>query len=567
MVRGGLVYDGSGRRPSFLDVAIKDGRVVSLEPGSAAKGRREIDARGEWVLPGFVDQHTHYDVELEVDPSLQESVKHGVTTVVIGNCSLGLSAGTEEEIADLFSRVEVVPRAVLDQWLVDRVSWTSVKGYFQHLQSRPKGPNVAAYMGHSSLRIGAMGLDRALKVALASESELETMESLLVDALDAGALGLSIDQLPWHRMDGRYRGMSVPSQQADPSEHARLLGPLRRRGRVLQATPSAVDRKSAARLLFWSIGAPWRDPLKVTLVSALDLRGDRRAHRLARLGASLVNRVGGNVRFQVLPVPFEVWGDGPVIPFFEELASGTELLTATGDERRTLLADTSFRRRLRADWDAEGPRVFHRDPYEMWLEHVPGRPDWAGKRLAECAAEIRRDPVDLFFDLLAEHDEAVRWRTVVGNDRDGIRHELVVDPNTLPGFSDAGAHLRQMAFYDSSLRLLREVFLDPSFMTVEAAVSRLTREPAEWLGLDAGRIDVGRFADLVLIDPRRLGHDSVATPTLDRHDRLGGVDRMTNPAHAAVRRVLIGGEVAYSCDGGFAPTFGRKPLGRFLAPN
>jgi N-acyl-D-aspartate/D-glutamate deacylase len=167
VIRNGLFFDGSGRKPTQCDVAIDGGKVKSAGPKLPAAGRREIDATGCWVMPGMLDIHTHYDAEIEAIPGLDESVRHGVTTVVMGNCSLSTAVGNKKDILDLFCRVESLPRDVLSKWLGpgEALPWNGVREYYQHLDTVPMGPNVASFIGHSNVRSHVMGMDRSLKVA------------------------------------------------------------------------------------------------------------------------------------------------------------------------------------------------------------------------------------------------------------------------------------------------------------------------------------------------------------------------------------------------------------------
>ena len=115
LIRNGLLFDGSGAPARQADVLIDQGRVVKIEANSSARGQREIDATGQWVLPGIVDIHTHYDAEVEAAPGLLESLQHGVTSLVFGNCSLSLAIGDADDMIDLFARVPVGTKVVILQ--------------------------------------------------------------------------------------------------------------------------------------------------------------------------------------------------------------------------------------------------------------------------------------------------------------------------------------------------------------------------------------------------------------------------------------------------------------------
>src|SRR3989442_11781543 len=160
LIRDGLVFDGLGAPPTRADVAIRDGRVLAVAPGIDAPAAERIDARGRWVVPGFVDIHTHYDLEVEIAPALAESVRHGVTAVVMGNCSLSLTVGEPEMLADIFLRVESLPHVLVRKWLRQAVGWATPAEYLAHLSRLPLGPSVAPMLGHSALRAHVMGLRR-----------------------------------------------------------------------------------------------------------------------------------------------------------------------------------------------------------------------------------------------------------------------------------------------------------------------------------------------------------------------------------------------------------------------
>src|SRR5262249_47430807 len=143
------------------------------------EGAREIDARGCWVMPGMLDIHTHYDAEIEALPGLDESVRHGVTTVVMGNCSLSAAVGKKKDILDLFCRVESLPRDVLSKWMGEELPWKNVAQYYEHLETLPIGPNVSSFVGHSSVRSHVMGMERSLTVSDPSADEIQKMRGIV----------------------------------------------------------------------------------------------------------------------------------------------------------------------------------------------------------------------------------------------------------------------------------------------------------------------------------------------------------------------------------------------------
>ncbi|MCC6570507.1 MAG: amidohydrolase family protein, partial [Chitinophagales bacterium] len=177
IIRNGLYFDGTGAPGQKKDVIIKNNLIDAVvDKAPTMEGAREIDATGQWVMPGLLDIHAHYDAEIEVLPALEESVRHGVTTVIIGNCSLSAAVGRDKDIVDLFARVENIPAKVLSHWILGNIKWKSVKEYYDHLDSLPIGPNVASFLGHSNVRMEVMGLDRSFTEAKATEEELQKME-------------------------------------------------------------------------------------------------------------------------------------------------------------------------------------------------------------------------------------------------------------------------------------------------------------------------------------------------------------------------------------------------------
>ena len=491
VIRGGRVFDGTGSPGVSADVAIDGGKVQAVGPRLPQQGKREVDASGCWVMPGMLDIHTHYDAEIEAMPGLEESVRHGVTTVVMGNCSLSAALGTKKDLLDLFCRVESLPRDVLDRWLGDQLTWNGVREYYDHLEEVPMGPNVASLIGHSNVRSHVMGMERSLQVPKAEPEETKKMQRIVDDALAEGYLGLSIDMLPWHRLDGEpFRGISVPSQHAHPSEYRSLAHVVRQRDRVLQATPNALTKRTVAILGMLSTGVG-RKSLRTTIVAAMDVKTDRRVYRIATIGGRLLNGLfRANIRWQTLAEPFLNYCDGVHTPLFEEFATGVTAISATCDERRRMFADPEFRRAFRAEWESKGAKIFHRDLADMWIVSSP-IPGQEGKSFAELAATENTEPLEYLMDLLAEHDSAIRWKTVVTNDRAEQRQFLFAHDTALPGFNDSGAHARNMAFQDGGLQMLQQVLHNPDLMPIEKAIHKLTGMSAEWLGLDTGTVAAG----------------------------------------------------------------------------
>jgi len=568
IIRNGLFFDGTGAKGKKADVVIQNGKVAAVhDQAPKIEGAKEIDATGKWVTPGFIDIHTHYDAEIEVMPGLEESLRHGTTTVVMGNCSISAALGKDEDIVDLFCRVENMPAQVLTEWIKDKITWKSLAGYYEHLDSLPMGPNVASFIGHSNIRIAAMGVERSFKSPNATKAEQNKMNNYLTEAMEAGYLGLSIDMLPFHRWGGvfskEYKGASVPSQQASVKEYRTLANILRKHNRVLQATPNALDKMSGVHLLRMSSGI-FRKPLKTTVVAAMDLKSDESIYKLVTRGAKIGKQLfNADMKFQALAMPFLNYGEGPITPLFEEFPSMVEVIGATPAERKATFKDPKFRKWFKKDWNHKGTSVFPRLLKEMTVTKAPDT-SLVGKTFDELAAAKGLEGLDYFMDLIIEHDTDLIWKCTAANHRDKVRVQLLAHESTIPGFNDSGAHNVNMAFHDGSLQALRQSVEYPDILPIEKAIHRLTKMPSDWLGLDAGSLEVGRRADVCVIDPTKLQSGLTEEPIEDYHPSLKGAFRYVKRSDGVVNHVLVNGEEVFGSATGFVDDLGKKKYGQLL---
>ena len=571
IIRGARWFDGTGAPSAIRNIGVRAGLIAAVTPHDLDEtGCAEvIEAAGNWVLPGFVDIHTHYDVEVLGGPGLPESVRHGVTTVLIGSCSLSTVHIGGVDAGDLFGRVEAIPREHVIDAVDASKTWSSAQEYVAALEARALGPNIAAFIGHSDMRTATMGLDRATRTEVRPTSgEQAQMERMLAEALDAGFLGMSSQQLLFDKIDGdTCRSRTLPSTYAKPRELRRLKAQLRRRGRVLQSGPDIGNPLSLLSQLAQSLPV-LRNTLKTSLLSAADVKSNPLAIALLGPLARLVNRFGGDFRWQHLPVPFEVYADGIDLVVFEEFGSGAAALHLRDEvERDALLRDEGYRRRFRKDYDAKfGMRVWHRDFFDAEIVECPDEAV-IGKSFGQVGIERGGlHPVDAFLDLVVEHGRKLRWRTTISNHRPEVLKKLARDEGIQMGFSDAGAHLRNMAFYNFGLRLLRHVrdaeLRGEPFLSVERAVHRLTGELADWYDIDAGHLRIGDRADLVVVNPQRLDArlEEYAESPVPQYANL---PRMVNRNDDAVELVLIGGRtvVRHGCP---TEVLGVEKTGSFL---
>lgn len=574
VINNGLVFDGSKQKARVQHIGIKDGKVSVLanSPIDAADAGHVIDASGKWVTPGFIDTHTHYDAEVVAAPGLKESVRHGVTTVTIGNCSISMTTLDALDCADLFTRVESVPREHVLPLLEKKKTWRNVKEYVAFYKQHSLGPNVSSFIGHSEIRAAVLGLERAVnKNANISDAEYKQMENMLEDALDEGLLGMSAMTTSWDKLDGdRFRSASLPSTYAKWREFRRLNAVLRKRGAIHQGAPNIVTKVNMF-LFFWeSMGLFFRKPLKTTLISLMDLKANPMLVTIVAPITRFINKIGNaDFRWQSLPNPFEVYADGIDLVIFEEFGAGQAALHLKEEvERNALMKDESYRRRFRKDYENKwGPRVWQRDFNDATIIECPDN-SLQGKSFGEVARQRKVHPVDLFLDLVVEFGSKLRWHTVIANYRKDKLEKLVKEKSLLISFADSGAHIRNMAYYNFPLRLLKLVYDAEQegrhIMPMEEAVWRVTGELADWFRIDAGYIKEGRRADLVILEPTGLKQE------LDLYheapiEEFGGIERMVNRNPGLVEQVFINGKLAFS-DEEFADGFGQQTgFGQFLS--
>lgn len=611
LIRNGYVFDGKGGSPRTLDIGITGDRIaaigIGLDPGHAHEC---IDAAGRWVMPGLVDIHTHFDLEVEIAPGLPETVRHGTTTVVVANCSLGLAYGNQrrdgaDPVVDCFARVENVPKPVLTK-VADKATWSDSGDYLEHLDSLPLGPNIVPMIPHSMLRIEVMGMKGSIE-RVPAERELDEMARLLEKAMDEGYPGFSTDALPFHYLaNDPNRQRKIPTQYASYGELKRLTSVLRRHDRVWQATPPKDKPLEIFRQFLLTSGRLHGRPLKITAVAALDVASNRGIAKLGLFMARVLNSAAVRGRFwlQALAAPFKVWAEGPLTPVFEEIPE-LRLLNEPDLEdregRRRHLDDPMYVERFRHMW-LQGKQgfgiarlkrllrredlAFARDLADMHVERCPVAA-WKGMSFATIqdrvvgfqqgrytpADDEERDALSAFpaplgdeadfvLHMLRAYDTDLYWYSVTANRDPEMVSKLILHPKLLPGFNDSGAHLTNMAFYDGNLRAL-QIAQREGERAVAFTVERLTRVPAEFFDVDAGCIEPGARADVTIVDPEALAaYDAEAhIESIYREDFEH--EQLVNRSDGVVDRVIIAGRVAW--DGkGYTEVFGRERLGCVL---
>lgn len=571
LIHSGRVFDGMGSPSDHVDVGIREGTVVEIGSALSRESARQcINASGHWVIPGMIDNHTHYDAELLMAPGLPESLRHGVTTVCLGSCSLSTIFSNTEQCADLFARVEAIPHRFVCRALQDK-HWNTPGQYAKHLETLALGPNIVAFIGHSDLRSATMGLDAATQTQVRpTRAQMQTMLDALEEALNEGFLGISCMTNPWDKLGGttELRSRALPSTYAKWKELKALHRILRQRGAILQSAPNITTKYNGLLYAWESCSFGFRKPLKTTLITVADTKANPLLSSSVLLLSSIVNRcLGGDLRWQSLPMPFEVYADGIDLVIFEEFGAGEQALhLAEQAARNELFADPQYRRAFRKDYDRRfSPRVWHRNFDDAQIVAAPEQ-GLAGKSFGELARARNEHPVDTFLDLVMAHGDRLRWRTTIANHRPNKLATIVKHPSVQIGFSDAGAHLRNMGFYNFPLHLLRWATphspLGRPVLSPERAVHRATGEIASWLGIDAGTLRVGDRADIAIVNPQALDQrlDAYHEAPIDVFD---GLMRQVRRNDTAIHSTIVGGEVLFQREE-FSPSLGVRAHGRFL---
>ena len=540
LVRGGEVVDGTGAPARRADVRVRGGRVVEVAPELRPEGEAVVDASDAYVTPGFIDTHAHTDPAVFWDPALDPEPLHGVTTMLIGNCSLSLfpvSDATRADVSDLFAYIEDVPRHLFDEavpW-----TWQDLDGYRAAVHTSGTGVNLAPLVGHSMIRLAAMGPDAWERVA--TEEERAAMAGLLRTAMAQGAWGLSTSELDVDA-NGRY----VPSRVADDAELDALLDVLRDAGRgVVEIVPGLLDaadpvammedlaRRCGAR----GIPLTWTGFTYSQSNPALTERWVDLARRLADDG----------VRFlpQLSPRTVDMRLNWDSSMMFMSMPEGWHrVIAADGDEAKAaLLRDPEWRATARAEWDRTEKAMFpHRRPEALRFVEVHGDVNarWLGATFADLLAATDGHPSDVLADFVLADGcrPGLVAQGLANADVEGVGRTLA-DPAVLISSSDAGAHAQMMcASGDTTLLLTRHV-RDRGDLTLEEAVHELTGRQSEVFGFhDRGVVVPGAVADLAVFALDELHYDDDTFVS----DLPGGGSRLRRP-EGGYRATVVDGVV------------------------
>jgi len=611
LIKNAKVFN-NGDDPVVQDVAIANGKIIARGKALAASNvGRVVDAEGLWLMPGLFDIHTHYDLELEVAPGLPESTRHGTTSVVIANCSLGLAFGsqrdgTNDPIVSCYARVENIPKTVLKD-CADSITWDNPKAYLDHLEQLNLGPNVAVLFPHSMLRIDAMGFDNSVTRDPTS-AELNSMADTLSDALKSGYAGFSTDALPFHYLAAQpHCEKTIPTQFAKYGELKQLAQVVREQESTWQATPPKDSVIGTLRTFLLTSGRLHGKPLRTTVVAALDIANNWKLSRMVQTLSKLLNSslVRGDFHMQALGAPFKIWSDGAITPIAEEIPELRRLNETDLEDREArqkIMHEPDYIKSFKAMWmrGKQGWNLdrlkrklnledfaFNRTLADMTVDRCPQK-NWEGMdfqsvfdrvvliKQDQCQEPVTKaeqklvqkdffwiaDEGDFMLQMLRTFDTDLTWSTVTANRDLKVVRELLMNPKLLPGFNDSGAHLTNMAFYDVNLRSL-QLAAQGGDKDVSYMVKRLTKDAADVFGVAGGTVDEGDIADLILIDPEQLANYDGEGNVQRIHREEFQHEQLVNRSDGVVPFVMIGGHAAWE-NNEFTSDLGQKPMGRLL---
>jgi len=534
LVKNGRIIDGSGRPAFHGDVGVARGKIVELGrlDGPA---RRTIEADGRVVAPGFVDNHCHYDAQVLWDPLCTFSCHHGATTVIIGNCSLALApvkSHERDKLAGMLSYVEAIPMDVLKAgvpW-----TWETFPEYMRAVGQR-LGMNVGTLIGHSAVRLYAMG--EASSDRAATDDEVATMRRVIREALDAGALGLSITRNMNH-FD--IAGQRIPAACAPESELFALADVLREAGTGVIQCGGGTNPELKDRLLSRLSQACGRPLMYNTLLEQARQPGRWKKHL-----AHVEETVQQGIRAIPLCNPGSVVNRFTMrnCQIFRSMPTWLPILQGADDDKLRAYRDPAVRVKLRAEVEAPlNPDSTFSKRWDLMIVEepkLPGNQALRGRDIAGIAKQQGKDPLDTFLDLAVEENLDTVWSLgEINMDTEAVA-QILGSPYAVVGLSDGGAHVQFHSNVSNPTRLLSYWVREKKIMSLELAVRRLTFDSANAFGIyDRGLLQPGMAADLVVFDPdtvRPVGEDVV-------HDFPNDGWRMRELAEG-IHYTVVNGEV------------------------
>ena len=544
LFRNALVFDGTGSVPAVQDVAVTDGRIAEIGPGLRASAREVIEAGGLGLMPGIIDSHTHFDAQITWDPCVRPSPALGVTTAVIGNCGFTIAPCKPQHRDITMRNLTQVEGMSLDV-LRRGIAWEfeTFPEYLAQLRRQGSAVNIAAYIGHSSVRTYVMGDDASARTA--TPAEVVQMQAIVREAMQAGAVGFASSTSPAHNGEG---GRPMPSRLADDGEMRALVTAMGECGHgVFMLTKGGDTAVPFLESLAADSGRP-------VMVAALLHNSTNREAVFKDLDAiTAANMRGhaliGQVSCCALTMDFTLQSPYPV----EGLKSWKPALGLHGDALVAMLASQGFRDGVRAELaTAAHFRLFNNEWDKVQVIEVanPAHARHEQQTIAAIARSEGRDPLDVMLDLaIAENLQTVFTAQLLNSDEEAVGR-MLNHPHSIVSLSDAGAHLTFFNDAGFGLHLMGHWARELGSMSMSEAVRRLTSQPAQVFGMEQrGTIREGYAADLLLFDPQTVARG----PKRRVFDLPGGAPRLTTDA-VGVRGVWVNGRMVANADGLLAST-------------
>lgn len=538
VLRGGTVVDGTGATPVAADVAIDGDRIsaVGLVPDT---GTTEIDARGAFVTPGFVDVHTHLDAQMAWDPDATSSCWHGVTSVVLGNCGVTFAPvrkGQERWLAELMESVEDIPADAILQGL--SWNWETYGEYLAAIDAIPKGVNVGGMVGHCAVRHFAMG-ERSLDETPATDDDIAAMCDLVDEAMGAGALGFSTSRTLLHRVpDGR----PVPGTWADERELLAIADVLGRRGHGVYEVAPRFERPGAnyegtRAEMHWMAEINRRTGRPVTFGLAQSNAGPELFRKILEL-VDEEGATGGELRPQTTARGIGLLFGLQHRTFFDRAPAWGALQALPLDARLGALRDDARRAELVAEAESNTPPLDWNGVYVLTADAV----DYSADPQTSLAAHAERrgqSIAEAFIAISLESEGRALFNYPFLNQRMDAVEELLDHPQMAIGLGDSGAHVGLIMDASLPTWFLLHWVRDRAKYTIQDAIRRMTSDTAALFGIsDRGVLRPGAFADVNVLDLDAL---ALRLPEFV-HDFPAGAGRYVQRANG-YRTTIVNGRV------------------------
>jgi len=476
VIRNGLVLDGLGTPARRLDIGIQNGKILALGDLSGIEADQIIDVAGMIVSPGFIDIHSHTDIELYVNPRAESKIRQGITTEISGNCGESPFPLTPEDRDEYFKEIK-------EEYGLD-LKWHDLSGFYQSLKHAKPGVNYASYTGHGTLRTFVVGKNDVQP----SPDQLRQMQRVLAESMEQGSIGLS-------------SGLEyAPGSYAKTDELIELCKVVAGKNGVYATHMRNEDD---------TIEAAVAESLKICQSAQVSLQishfktcNQANWHKMDGLLDTVHFAAESGLPVQIDRYPYNAWSTGltQFLPLWSRQGNTQEVLTR--------LQDKSLLPKIREYSESRAKRIGSWDRVVIADCFTPENTKWEGRSIKSCAQESGQPAFDFIRDLLIAEENRVN---VIGYAMDdGNLKKVLASPicsvgsdgrAVAPGgkLGEGKPHPRT---YGTFPRVLGKYCRDEKVADLPTIVRRMTSMPAEKVGLKRrGSIQTGYFADLVVFDP------------------------------------------------------------------